>query len=123
MFGETDAETGKKVAAAFRAGLTPTICVGETLVQREAGETLSVVKRQLRAAVAGIDAEAVYLRAGIAAGRDPPRQHIGRRARKLRQLYARQFRARFQGADQRAQRAALQPQYSGDTAGRAAEIA
>ena len=59
VFGETDEETGKKVAAAFRAGLTPTICVGETLAQREAGETLAVVKRQLRAAVAAVDASAV----------------------------------------------------------------
>ncbi len=56
VFGETDEETGKKVAAALRAGLTPTICVGETLAQRERGETLAVVTRQLRAAVAGIDA-------------------------------------------------------------------
>jgi triosephosphate isomerase (TIM) len=55
VFGETDEQTGLKVAAAFRAGLTPTICVGETLAQREAGETLAVVKRQLRAAVAGIE--------------------------------------------------------------------
>lgn len=56
VFGETDEETGKKVAAAFRAGLTPTICVGETLAQREAGETLAVVRRQLRAAVTGVEA-------------------------------------------------------------------
>ena len=55
VFGETDEETGKKVAAALRAGLTPTICVGETLAQREAGQTLEVVKRQLLAAVTGIE--------------------------------------------------------------------
>lgn len=54
VFGETDAETGKKVAAAFRAGLTPTICVGETLAQREAGETEAVCARQLQAALAGV---------------------------------------------------------------------
>jgi len=59
VFGETDEETGKKVAAASKAGLTPMICVGETLAQREAGETLAVVKRQLRAAVAGIEASAI----------------------------------------------------------------
>ncbi len=59
VFGETDEETGKKVVAAFRAGLTPTICVGETLSQREAGETLAVVTRQLRAAVAGVEPSAV----------------------------------------------------------------
>ena len=59
VFGETDAETGRKVAAAFRAGLTPTICVGETLAQRESSETIAVVKRQLRAAVGNIEASAV----------------------------------------------------------------
>ncbi|HET8771909.1 MAG TPA: triose-phosphate isomerase [Gemmatimonadaceae bacterium] len=55
VFGETDAETGLKVKAALRAGLTPMICVGETLEEREAGETLSVVRRQLRAAVEGVE--------------------------------------------------------------------
>lgn len=59
VFGETDEETGKKVAAATKAGLIPVICVGETLAQREAGETLSVVTRQLRAAVALIEPAAV----------------------------------------------------------------
>jgi triosephosphate isomerase len=42
-----------------KAGLTPTICVGETLAQREAGETVNVVLRQLRAAVAGIEVPAL----------------------------------------------------------------
>jgi triosephosphate isomerase len=55
LFGETDEETGKKTAAAVRAGLTPLVCVGETLAQRDAGETGSVVLRQLRAALAHID--------------------------------------------------------------------
>ena len=59
VFGETDEETGKKVAAAFRAGLTPTICVGETLAQRDAGETIVVVKRQLRAALIGVEVAAL----------------------------------------------------------------
>ncbi len=59
VFGESDEATGKKVAAAARAGLTPMICVGETLEEREAGETLAVVLRQLRAAVAGLEAAAV----------------------------------------------------------------
>ena len=52
LFGETDEETGKKAGAAVRAGLTPLVCVGETLAQREAGETGRVVLRQLRAALA-----------------------------------------------------------------------
>lgn len=57
LFGETDEETRKKTAAAVRAGLTPLVCVGETLAQRDAGETESVVLRQLRAAVGAIDAQ------------------------------------------------------------------
>ena len=56
LFGETDEETAKKISSAFRAGLTPTLCVGETLTQREAGETIAVVQRQLRAALAGVAA-------------------------------------------------------------------
>ncbi|MBI1808935.1 MAG: triose-phosphate isomerase [Gemmatimonadetes bacterium] len=55
VFGETDEQTGLKVAAAERAGLTAVICVGETLDQRERGETNEVVLRQLRAAVAHIE--------------------------------------------------------------------
>lgn len=53
VFGETDEQTGKKVAAALAAGLHPLVCVGETLAQREAGETLAVVTRQLHAALTG----------------------------------------------------------------------
>ena len=53
VFGETDAETGKKVAAALAAGLNPILCVGETLAQREAGQTMEVVTRQLEAALPG----------------------------------------------------------------------
>ena len=55
VFGETDGETGLKTSAAVRAGLTPVICVGETLAQRDAGETAAVVIRQLRAAVAHVE--------------------------------------------------------------------
>jgi len=55
VFGETDEQTGKKVTAAIAADLQPVLCVGETLAQREAGETLSVVTRQLEAALGGRD--------------------------------------------------------------------
>lgn len=55
VFGETDQDTGKKVAACFRAGLTPMLCVGEKLEERESGETDIVVLRQLRAGLSGID--------------------------------------------------------------------
>lgn len=59
VFGETDSETARKVAAAVRAGLTPMLCVGEKLEERERGETEAVVLRQLRAGVADINAHAV----------------------------------------------------------------
>ena len=55
VFGETELETGKKFGAAVRAGLIAVICVGETLEERERGETATVVIRQLRAAFAGSD--------------------------------------------------------------------
>ena len=57
VFGETDEQTGKKVAAALRAELLPVLCVGETLAQREADETVAVVTRQLEAALATLAAE------------------------------------------------------------------
>ena len=55
LFGETDADTGRKCAAAVRAGLTPMLCVGETIEQRERGETEAVVVSQLRAGLGGLD--------------------------------------------------------------------
>ena len=55
VFGETDDETRKKCGAALRAGIKPMLCVGEKLDERRAGDTESVVLRQLRAAVADLD--------------------------------------------------------------------
>ena len=49
LFGETDEQVGRKLAAALRAGLTPMVCVGETLTEREAGRTEQVVTRQVAA--------------------------------------------------------------------------
>jgi len=51
MFGETDAVVAEKFAAALASGLQPILCVGETLAQRDAGETLRVVAAQLDAVV------------------------------------------------------------------------
>jgi triosephosphate isomerase len=45
--GETDALVSAKVGAALRAGLTPIVCVGETLAQREAGQAAAVVRDQV----------------------------------------------------------------------------
>ncbi len=49
--GETDTVVAQKAQQALSAGITPIVCVGETLAQREAGETEAVVKRQLAAVV------------------------------------------------------------------------
>lgn len=54
VFGETDAEAARKVTAVLEHGLTPMLCVGEKLEEREAGRTLGVVERQL-GALAGLD--------------------------------------------------------------------
>jgi triosephosphate isomerase len=56
LYGENDALVARKVAAALAANLTPVLCVGEQLADREAGVTESVIARQLDAvlAVAGI---------------------------------------------------------------------
>lgn len=53
-FGETDETVGLKVQAAVRHGLTPLICIGETLVEREAGRATEVLARQVQKALAGI---------------------------------------------------------------------
>jgi triosephosphate isomerase len=50
--GESDELVGKKAVAANRNGLTPLICLGETLAERQGGDTLSVLERQLNAALA-----------------------------------------------------------------------
>lgn len=49
LFGDTDARVAAKVEAALARGLQPVLCVGETLAQREAGETATVVGAQLAA--------------------------------------------------------------------------
>ena len=49
VFGETDVQVAAKYAAARKAGLTPILCVGETLAERDAGRTMDVVARQLGA--------------------------------------------------------------------------
>ena len=56
VFGETDAGTGRKVAALLAGGPTPGVCVGEKLAERDAGQTLQVVERQL-GAVADLGAD------------------------------------------------------------------
>jgi triosephosphate isomerase len=54
VFGESDEVTGLKVRALLNGGLTAMLCVGETLEQREAGETEAVCLRQVRAGLAKV---------------------------------------------------------------------
>ncbi|MCM3130690.1 triose-phosphate isomerase [Paenibacillus sp. MER 78] len=56
-FNETDETVNKKVHAAFRHGLTPIVCVGEKLEEREADQTKDVCKVQTEAAFAGLAAD------------------------------------------------------------------
>ena len=60
---ETDADVRAKALAAWRAGLTAIVCIGETRAEREAGRTLDVLGRQID---------------GLAAGRGHGRQSGGR---------------------------------------------
>jgi triosephosphate isomerase (TIM) len=59
IFGESDALTASKYAAALRAALCPILCVGETLTEREAGQTEAVLARQIDAVVAEVGASSL----------------------------------------------------------------
>ena len=65
LFGETDQLVARKFAAVLAAGLTPILCVGEQLAEREAGRTFEVVDRQLDA-VLDLSGVAAFSRAVIA---------------------------------------------------------
>lgn len=56
-FNETDEAVNRKVLAAISKGLTPIICVGESLDEREAGKTVETVANQVKKAFEGVDAE------------------------------------------------------------------
>lgn len=58
-FGETDESVNRKSLAALASGLTPIICVGETLFEREAGHAHAVVEAQLKGALSGLTPEQV----------------------------------------------------------------
>jgi len=57
-FGETEDTVNRKVKAALAGGLVPIMCVGETLTEREAGQTFTVVETQVRGGLAGFPGEA-----------------------------------------------------------------
>ena len=54
LFGETDTAVNQKTVAAFAAGLTPIVCIGETLDQRDRNETLAVLDRQITQGLEGL---------------------------------------------------------------------
>jgi triosephosphate isomerase (TIM) len=55
FFHETDETVNRRLFAALKGGLTPIVCVGETLDQRESGNTTAVVEAQVRQGLAGLD--------------------------------------------------------------------
>ena len=55
LFGETDEQVAKKARAALAAGITPLVCVGETLAEREGGRTEQAIVRQLGALLAVLE--------------------------------------------------------------------
>jgi triosephosphate isomerase len=59
LFGETDEQINKKVKAVFKHGMTPILCCGETLEEREAGTTDDKVVGQVRAGLKGLKADQV----------------------------------------------------------------
>ena len=59
LFGDTDATVNRKTTAAFLVGLTPIVCVGETLEERERGEMLAVLDRQVKDGLDRLTAEQV----------------------------------------------------------------
>jgi triosephosphate isomerase len=59
LFFETDATVNRRVTAAFAASLTPIVCIGETLEERERDETLAVLDRQIKDGLDRLTAEQV----------------------------------------------------------------
>jgi triosephosphate isomerase (TIM) len=67
-FAETDTTVNNKVKAALAAGLIPIVCVGESLSEREAGQTQTIIRQQIQAGLAGIEAKEI---AGIVVAYEP----------------------------------------------------
>jgi triosephosphate isomerase len=68
FFGETDESVARKAAAALAQALTPVLCVGETLAERESGRTMEVVERQVERALRALSADQV---AGLVIAYEP----------------------------------------------------
>ena len=69
--GETDAEVQAKALAAMAAGLEPIVCIGETLEQRQAGEAVNVVQRQVAGSIAAQMASGAFAVASFCVAYEP----------------------------------------------------
>jgi triosephosphate isomerase len=91
--GETDAEVRAKVVAAHKVGLCSIVCIGETLAQRDAGETLAVIARQIAGSLPeGLDSSALAIAYepvwAIGTGRTPTVEQIADVHGHIRRLLA-----------------------------------
>jgi triosephosphate isomerase len=68
LFGETDATVNRKIGAALAADLTPIVCIGETLDERESNQTFTVLDRQIGKGLEGLTPDRV---AGLALAYEP----------------------------------------------------
>jgi triosephosphate isomerase len=68
LFHDTDATVNRRVHAALAGGLTPIVCVGETLAERERNETMPVLDRQVKEGLAGLTRDQV---AGLVVAYEP----------------------------------------------------
>ncbi|HEX5071341.1 MAG TPA: triose-phosphate isomerase [Vicinamibacterales bacterium] len=59
LFGDTDEWVNRKTRAAIAADLTPIVCIGETLAEREARQTLEILDRQIRAGLDGLSGDQI----------------------------------------------------------------
>lgn len=98
MFNETDETVNQKTLAAFKYGLKPIVCVGETLQQREANETKAVVASQVEKALQGLTEEKVQQTViayepiwAIGTGKSSTAQDANEVCAYIRQVVAKQF--------------------------------
>ena len=94
LFGEDDEAVNRKTRAVLAAGLTPIVCIGETLAEREAEETAAVLDRQVDGGLAGLMAgqtppPLAYDRSGMATGAHRTRAAQEAHAHVRRRLAAR----------------------------------
>jgi triosephosphate isomerase len=68
LFGETDQTVNRKLASALTAQLTPIVCIGETLEERDGSQTLDVLDRQIKQGLDGLTADQI---AGLVVAYEP----------------------------------------------------